>query len=266
MLPTRGLLWVGTSVGCVLTLSLPRLEGVPQLKGRPSVSYQAHCGPVRFLLPIYCGKHIVNISGEPDAWSDTESLDHNVTVDSTTNLSEISDGILDNALEKPSNLMQKRWANSTPDLRFVGGEPENVRDIYKTLLHPSEKMYEKVILGKNAEKHQSGLKRALTESKTHKKLRHSILRTQSKEDSGTNVVGDKLSSDETSPDNLCSPATCDYNTSPVIRQPSGLAVAGKDRQSLIVVSGGEGHISWQKGSNGQSFHKDMCLLMWQSVN
>ena len=51
----KGLLWIGTSVGCVLTLPLPRLEGVPQIKGRPSVSYRAHLGPVKFLSSVYCG-------------------------------------------------------------------------------------------------------------------------------------------------------------------------------------------------------------------
>ncbi|XP_064461059.1 rho guanine nucleotide exchange factor 10-like isoform X2 [Ornithodoros turicata] len=46
----RGLLWVGTSAGVVLTLPLPRLEGVPILSGRPHLAYHAHQGPVTFLL------------------------------------------------------------------------------------------------------------------------------------------------------------------------------------------------------------------------
>lgn len=56
----KGLLWIGTSVGCVLTLPLPRLEGVPQIKGRPFVSYQGHVGPVKFLSSIYCGASQLN--------------------------------------------------------------------------------------------------------------------------------------------------------------------------------------------------------------
>ena len=55
MSSSRGLLWIGTNVGCVLTLPLPRLEGVPQIKGRPSISYHAHTKPVKFLVPIQCG-------------------------------------------------------------------------------------------------------------------------------------------------------------------------------------------------------------------
>lgn len=52
MLASRGLLWIGTNVGCSLTLPLPRLEGVPQIRGRPNVSTHAHIGPVKFLSAI----------------------------------------------------------------------------------------------------------------------------------------------------------------------------------------------------------------------
>ena len=55
MLASKGLLWIGTDSGCTLTLPLPRLEGVPQIKGRPSVSYHAHLGPIKFIVPIHCG-------------------------------------------------------------------------------------------------------------------------------------------------------------------------------------------------------------------
>uniref|UniRef100_A0A1S4M2T2 DH domain-containing protein n=1 Tax=Ixodes scapularis TaxID=6945 RepID=A0A1S4M2T2_IXOSC len=45
----RGLLWVGTSAGVVLTLPLPRLEGVPILGGRTYLAHHGHRGPVTFL-------------------------------------------------------------------------------------------------------------------------------------------------------------------------------------------------------------------------
>ena len=65
LLASRGLLWVGTSVGCVLTFPLPRLEGVPQIKGRPNVSYHAHMGPIKFLTPIYCGASPIPVPSLP---------------------------------------------------------------------------------------------------------------------------------------------------------------------------------------------------------
>ena len=65
LLASRGLLWVGTSVGCVLTFPLPRLEGVPQIKGRPNVSYHAHMGPIKFLTPIQCGASPIPVPSLP---------------------------------------------------------------------------------------------------------------------------------------------------------------------------------------------------------
>ena len=63
LLSSKGLLWIGTNCGCALTLPLPRLEGVPQIKGRPSVSYHAHIGPIKFLVPIHCG--VSQLHGPP---------------------------------------------------------------------------------------------------------------------------------------------------------------------------------------------------------
>ncbi|RUS71131.1 hypothetical protein EGW08_021110 [Elysia chlorotica] len=52
---SKGLLWIGTSVGVVLTLPLPRLsDGVPLYRGRPSISMHAHRSPVRFLVALHC--------------------------------------------------------------------------------------------------------------------------------------------------------------------------------------------------------------------
>lgn len=52
LLACKGLLWVGTNVGRVLTIPLPRLEGVPIISGRVNVSYHAHFGPISFLLAL----------------------------------------------------------------------------------------------------------------------------------------------------------------------------------------------------------------------
>lgn len=49
---SKGLLWVGTNVGIVLSIPLPRLEGVPIISGRANVSYHAHSGPVNFFLGL----------------------------------------------------------------------------------------------------------------------------------------------------------------------------------------------------------------------
>lgn len=52
LLASKGLLWVGTNVGIVLTIPLPRLEGVPIISGRVNISYHSHYGPITFLLAL----------------------------------------------------------------------------------------------------------------------------------------------------------------------------------------------------------------------
>lgn len=44
MLATRGLLWIGTNVGVIVTLNLPRLQGVPLISGCLNVALHRHTG------------------------------------------------------------------------------------------------------------------------------------------------------------------------------------------------------------------------------
>ncbi|KAM7111538.1 rho guanine nucleotide exchange factor 10-like isoform 4-T4 [Molossus nigricans] len=50
LLVCQGLLMVGTSLGLVVALPVPRLQGIPKVTGRGMVSYHAHSGPVKFLV------------------------------------------------------------------------------------------------------------------------------------------------------------------------------------------------------------------------
>jgi len=47
LLARGGLLWVGTDNGIIITYPLPRLGGVPQVSGKPCVSFHGHEGAVR---------------------------------------------------------------------------------------------------------------------------------------------------------------------------------------------------------------------------
>ena len=49
LLARGGLLWVGTDNGIIITYPLPRLGGVPQVSGKPCVSFHGHEGAVRCL-------------------------------------------------------------------------------------------------------------------------------------------------------------------------------------------------------------------------
>ncbi|XP_061833617.1 rho guanine nucleotide exchange factor 10-like protein isoform X4 [Nerophis lumbriciformis] len=50
LLICQGLLWVGTAQGVVITLPVPKLEGIPKITGKGMVSLNGHCGPVDFLV------------------------------------------------------------------------------------------------------------------------------------------------------------------------------------------------------------------------
>ncbi|XP_057217655.1 rho guanine nucleotide exchange factor 10-like protein isoform X2 [Triplophysa rosa] len=52
LLICQGLLWVGTSQGIIITLPVPKLEGIPKITGKGMMSLNAHCGPVDFLVAI----------------------------------------------------------------------------------------------------------------------------------------------------------------------------------------------------------------------
>ncbi|XP_073679114.1 rho guanine nucleotide exchange factor 10-like protein isoform X2 [Garra rufa] len=50
LLICQGLLWVGTDQGIIVTLPVPRLEGIPKITGKGMTSLNAHSGPVEFLV------------------------------------------------------------------------------------------------------------------------------------------------------------------------------------------------------------------------
>ncbi|XP_026853876.2 rho guanine nucleotide exchange factor 10-like protein isoform X1 [Electrophorus electricus] len=50
LLICQGLLWVGTAQGIIVTLPVPKLEGIPKITGKAMTSLNAHNGPVDFLV------------------------------------------------------------------------------------------------------------------------------------------------------------------------------------------------------------------------
>uniref|UniRef100_A0A8B9HI57 Rho guanine nucleotide exchange factor (GEF) 10-like a n=1 Tax=Astyanax mexicanus TaxID=7994 RepID=A0A8B9HI57_ASTMX len=50
LLICQGLLWVGTAQGIIITLPVPKLEGIPKITGKGMTSLNSHCGPVDFLV------------------------------------------------------------------------------------------------------------------------------------------------------------------------------------------------------------------------
>ncbi|KAL0978483.1 hypothetical protein UPYG_G00171030 [Umbra pygmaea] len=52
LLVCQGLLWVRTAQGVIITLPVPKLEGIPKITGKGMTTLNAHCGPVDFLVAI----------------------------------------------------------------------------------------------------------------------------------------------------------------------------------------------------------------------
>ncbi|KAL6482894.1 hypothetical protein MHYP_G00077660 [Metynnis hypsauchen] len=50
LLICQGLLWVGTAQGIIVTLPVPKLEGIPKITGKVMTSLNAYNGPVDFLV------------------------------------------------------------------------------------------------------------------------------------------------------------------------------------------------------------------------
>ncbi|KAL1021346.1 hypothetical protein UPYG_G00012080 [Umbra pygmaea] len=50
LLISQGMLWVGTVQGIIVTLPVPKLEGIPKITGKGMTSLNAHCGSVDFLV------------------------------------------------------------------------------------------------------------------------------------------------------------------------------------------------------------------------
>jgi len=59
MMATRGLLWIGTNVGMIATLTLPRLQGVPLVSGSINVALHRFLGPVNILLNLSAGSEAI---------------------------------------------------------------------------------------------------------------------------------------------------------------------------------------------------------------
>lgn len=246
----KGLLWVGTSVGVVLTLTLPRLEGVPQVKERPRASYHAHAAPVRFLVPLSCAAvQLPGLLAPPPQQEDEE--------DDLSMLSEGSDPPPDRRYmtleaEPPSRsegagpgsltLGSKPWL-SVPDLRPLPRREsvEDVAALYGQLLDTG---YDDEVLGARRATRRQLVQRLVTSKATA--VQHRLSRVVSK-------PGDKYSTLAVVPEGPTPPE-------PVISASTPVSMLSSGPTKHVMVSGGEGHVKHRASS--LTTHEP-CLLLWQ---
>ncbi|KAG8195643.1 hypothetical protein JTE90_004978 [Oedothorax gibbosus] len=117
LLASKGLLWVGTNVGILLTVPLPRLEGVPIITGRVSLAIHAHQGPVQLLLSLQPKPMSLSVLSSPVTRRPASADEDEVSLVSprTRVVKQISDSVL------PSPVSNKQ---------FSVGETSSVGDIH----------------------------------------------------------------------------------------------------------------------------------------
>jgi hypothetical protein len=164
LLSESGLLWIGTSGGFILTMPLPRLEGVPQFKGRPTVSYHAHSGAVKFLSAVRCCTMPVAVEAKPvaaDAGKDPE----------TEQQSSIGVGIP--PADTSSVVLRKKLSASSPDIfgsacmessadfeAAAAGDDGSVTNLYDSLLKHVDADFDSELTGNAVRHHHHGLNSA----------------------------------------------------------------------------------------------------------
>ena len=270
MLASRGLLWVGTSIGCVLTLPLPRLEGAPQIKARPCVSYHSHCGPIKFVVPINCGLSSLargDAGSAPVAESGIASV---VTDNGDSRGFSQSDQYVPRLSPLEGSTLTR--FNSTPDLH--GGtlaDEGNLCDMYGSLLHGLDEDFDVAGLAGPTSKRRSFLNKASNMSNA---LNARISMAVSQFSSPASPKCATLPNMDEAPsfdDNMWNDAAANENQIESPAEPAEVALELSHHampsyafnKSLIIISGGEGCINWNSKHALDSKYEDICLLLWK---
>lgn len=286
MLASRGLLWVGTSIGCVLTLPLPRLEGAPQIKARPCVSYHSHCGPIKFLMPINCG---LSSLAESAAVMETIADTPPVTEDGDSRGFSQSDQHVPRQSSLEGSTLTR--FNSTPDLhKALLADEDNLCDMYGSLLHGLDEDFDVAgLAGPIKSKRRSFLNNVSNMSNalnarislamsqltpTSPKPKCATLPNMDDAPSFNNMWGDTDATSQsvkaTQPSNGVGGSQ--GGSSGDGSERAEVAFTGLSQyatpsyafnKSLITVSGGEGYINWNNKQAVDSRYEDICLLLWK---
>ena len=308
MLSTRGMLWMGTNIGFILSLPLPRLGGVPKVKVRPYVSYHAHSGPIKFLLPIQGGlmpiprvTRSTSRSFSQGSASRTCTLDSkSCTIDSRTFTidedfppineeksptstmdrlngnnqsntlasmnSESSykglclDNIPKDSLQNtPSQtLLRNKWL-SNPELHHTYTDSvEDVSSLYVNLLNSEElkecmtRMSAVSYRPENMFDNNATVRNGPSKYNTLPASRSNTL----EEDVRDNEVFEEVSKENV---DLPKITYCPPQPAQKERCKKGSSAS----KSLVVVSGGSGHVNWNKDMAVDFRYEDVCLLLWQ---
>ncbi|XP_057218947.1 rho guanine nucleotide exchange factor 10-like protein isoform X2 [Triplophysa rosa] len=131
LLICQGLLWVGTAQGVIVTLPVPKLEGIPKITGKGMTSLNAHNGPVEFLVAtssILSHDFLKRDSAVEGGDSNSRGEDKEVTGSSRESLQQVDCSPQGDA--KPKGVLLQYHLRSTYQLpgKLLTARPEDASD------------------------------------------------------------------------------------------------------------------------------------------
>ncbi|XP_060794230.1 rho guanine nucleotide exchange factor 10-like protein isoform X2 [Neoarius graeffei] len=142
LLICQGLLWVGTAQGIIITLPVPKLEGIPKITGKAMTSLNAHSGPVDILVatsntlsPDLLKRN--SLTDGADSGSGGEDLSHS----SQESLQQQQIEGLSQKEAKPKGVLLQYHLRSTSQLpgKLLTAQPEEVSNSsQESLEHTTE--------------------------------------------------------------------------------------------------------------------------------
>ncbi|OQV20528.1 Rho guanine nucleotide exchange factor 10 [Hypsibius exemplaris] len=291
LLAIRGSLWVGTNVGLVLTVSLPKLDGVPITLSRPTVSFHAHLDSASLLMALQPR----TVTRKPPPTTVNGGSGNNLQARLSVAPIDLLDGHY-RSFRKPglgNQLVLRMWSDDSPD----------INSLYDALMRGSSSSEESINM-KDQVRYDARRRRSLpsipaaVEAETHIPRPPSFLRNSEhnsfiiRPPSGVlrpfSMIHDgsdwspyslspssKLSSRDSDYLDSCSRTTA-FSEDPIsssssnkpkfvkaVREKSRNASSAWWHSTLLVISAGSGYQNWRGDGSTDKDNSQLCLLGWE---
>ncbi|ESO89956.1 hypothetical protein LOTGIDRAFT_234067 [Lottia gigantea] len=275
----RGMLWIGTSLGFILTLPLPRLrEGVPLVNSRPSVSYHGHNHPVKFIIPIYCSSSVTQLEKrssfrssirpkmrknlkkaqtlleEPETVPESCVDDKNEAslsqskIDLTRRLSDSRSQITESKHKTLPARSQRLSFRTELATKIASQETSNSDPDLFSAEREVQMLYETLLENENSEVNGPQFKRLSSESPSSIGEDQETVNTSA--NTGSDVKPRRKLTQEIQNEKLKTVTI------------SGKSLRKTTTNSVIVVSGGDGYTRWNSSKTTSIKNEEAVLLLW----
>lgn len=289
LLASRGMLWIGTNVGLLLSFPLPRLrDGVPIVSGRPYVAYHGHKGAIKFLLPFTSAfqtksqSHLTSMQQESfddqqDVFLKVEStLTHSPStergsespenkcpsVNKTSEVSSSDEPFSDQFQKELKEKLTQRY-RSAPNLLDIEDD-DDMQSLYGSLMRSTEHSLSRT---------QSLYKRPLRENNALGTRSSTLFISGSQNGNNNNTCNSDLKveskSRKSNAEILSNKSSVKSKTRPSFSYHMMTSMSFNNHEennsnSIIIVSGGNGYQCWNEKQNSElnSRDNDANLLFW----